>query len=78
VNPYYVSAIVAGTVGALVVATYDEGRSRTPPANAINQLLAVTTASSTATIVVVNTVTGALYTRGQAAPHGRRKIAAIP
>jgi hypothetical protein len=34
-NPFYRSAIVAGTLGALVVKAYDDGKTNTPPANVV-------------------------------------------
>jgi hypothetical protein len=67
-NPFYRSAVVFGTLGALAVKAYDDGKTKTPPASVVGQLLSVNAASSstvnmssTATIVVVNTITGALY-----------------
>jgi hypothetical protein len=38
-NPFYRSAIVAGTIGALVAKAYDDGKTNTPPANVLTSLL---------------------------------------
>jgi hypothetical protein len=60
-NPYYRSAIVFATLGGLAVKAYDDGETSSPPANVVGQMLAATTSSTTATIVVANTITGAIY-----------------
>jgi hypothetical protein len=60
-NPFYRSAIVAGTIGALVVKAYDDGKTSSPPANVISHMLAVASTASAASAVVVNTITGAIY-----------------
>ena len=59
-NPFYRSAIVFGTLGALAVKAYDGSKASLPPANVVSQLLAVSTSSVTATMVVANTITGAI------------------
>jgi hypothetical protein len=60
-NPFYRSAIVIGTLSALVVKAYDDGKTSSPPANVVSQMLAASASSSGATLVVVNTITGAIY-----------------
>jgi hypothetical protein len=47
--------------GALVVKAYDDGKTNTPPANVLSSLLNAGSTTSTATVVVVNTITGAIY-----------------
>jgi hypothetical protein len=59
-NPCYRSAIVAGTLGALVV-TCDDGKMSSPPANVLATLLNAGSTTSVATVVVVNTIGGAIY-----------------
>jgi hypothetical protein len=67
-NPIYRTVIVCGTLGALAVKAYDEGKTSAPPANVVGQMLSVTAvstasvvSSSTATVVVANTITGAIH-----------------
>lgn len=60
-NPFYRSAIAAGTLRALVVKAYDDGKTSSPPANVVSHMLAASSTSTTATLVVVNMITGALY-----------------
>ena len=64
-NPFYVPAIILGTASALVLKAYDDGKTSSPPANIIGQMLtatiASTTATATATLVVVDTIIGAVY-----------------
>jgi hypothetical protein len=67
-NPFFPAAVVLGTLGALAVKTYDQGKTSSPPASVVGQMLSVGAASSTAAIatssaaiVVANTITGAIY-----------------
>jgi hypothetical protein len=52
---------VFGTLGALAVKAYDDGKTKSPPANVVGQMLAATTSSAAASVVVANTITGAFY-----------------
>jgi hypothetical protein len=67
-NPFYPPAIVLCALSALAVKAYDQGKTGSPPASVVGQMLAVSAASSTvaimsstAAIVVANTITGAIY-----------------
>jgi hypothetical protein len=60
-NPFYRSAVVFSTLGALVVKAYDDGKTNTPPANVVGQMLTATASSTTSIIVVANTITGAVH-----------------
>jgi hypothetical protein len=61
VNPFYTNAVIAVTVSALVVKAYDEGKTSAPPANVIGQMLVAASTAGTATVVVANTISGAIY-----------------
>jgi hypothetical protein len=60
-NPFYRSAIVFGILGALAVRAYDDGKTRSPPANVVGHMLSDAAGSSAAALVVANTITGAMY-----------------
>jgi hypothetical protein len=66
-NPFWPPVVVLGTLAAIAVKSYDDGKTKTPHHNVVSQLLSVnasssaTFVSSTAAIVVVNMITGALY-----------------
>jgi hypothetical protein len=61
VNPFYANAVIAVTVSALVLKAYDAGKTSSPPANVIGQMLTAAVPSTTASVVVVNTISGAIY-----------------
>jgi hypothetical protein len=60
-NPFYRSAVVFSTLGALVVKAYDDGKTSLPPANVFTMLVTAGSTTSIATVVVVNAITGAIY-----------------
>lgn len=53
-NPFYRPAVCLGTIGALVVAANDPGKTSNPPSNPVAHLL--TAASTTASIATVTMV----------------------
>ncbi len=57
-NRFYVPAISLATLGALTVAAHDNGKTRTPPAAGVGDLLMVSAVSSTSatSLIVSNTM----------------------
>jgi hypothetical protein len=64
-NPFFFPALCAATFANLVVNAYDQGKTDTPPTNAVGHMVLASVASSTATVVVstvvVHSILDAVY-----------------